>query len=130
VKTCTKCGEEKSLDCFTLVRRKTRMEAQNICKPCRATAARSRKRSALYGITESTGLELRAMPCFICQREPGVVEIHIDHCHETGAVRGALCGGCNRALGLFGDSVERLLRAVRYVSRDADYRTVDREDES
>lgn len=43
--------------------------------------------------------------------------IVIDHCHETGKVRGLLCHNCNRGLGLFQDSVENLLKAAEYIGR-------------
>ena len=39
----------------------------------------------------------------------------VDHCHDTGRVRGLLCGGCNSAIGHFGDSVEAMHRAIRYI---------------
>lgn len=39
----------------------------------------------------------------------------VDHCHETGAIRGLLCTCCNRGLGLLGDNLESLLRAVKYL---------------
>lgn len=39
----------------------------------------------------------------------------IDHCHDTGAVRGLLCSGCNRGIGLLGDNPERLLAAINYL---------------
>ena len=39
----------------------------------------------------------------------------VDHCHTTGRVRGMLCHNCNRALGLFQDNTEFLLKAVRYL---------------
>jgi hypothetical protein len=42
--------------------------------------------------------------------------LNIDHCHITGRVRGLLCDACNRALGLFKDSPDIMLKAISYVS--------------
>lgn len=39
----------------------------------------------------------------------------IDHCHETGRVRGILCHNCNKGLGHFKDSTELLARAINYL---------------
>lgn len=39
----------------------------------------------------------------------------VDHCHDTGKVRGLLCGACNKALGGFNHSVEVLQSAIRYL---------------
>lgn len=39
----------------------------------------------------------------------------VDHCHETGKVRGLLCGQCNTGLGLLGDNVSTIQRAIRYL---------------
>lgn len=44
-------------------------------------------------------------------------EIHIDHCHKTGRVRGVLCQGCNTGLGLFRDDRLRLTLAAKYLER-------------
>ncbi|WP_184331858.1 endonuclease VII domain-containing protein [Rhizobium phaseoli] len=41
--------------------------------------------------------------------------LHVDHCHDTGAVRGILCSSCNIGLGKFKDSVSRLDRAIEYL---------------
>ena len=41
----------------------------------------------------------------------------VDHDHSSGRVRGLLCSGCNTALGLVRDEVERLLRLAAYVER-------------
>ncbi len=59
--------------------------------------------------------------CAIC-REPEthgtrgkINRLARDHCHQTGAWRGLLCGRCNKALGLFDDDADRLLNAVLYL---------------
>lgn len=44
---------------------------------------------------------------------------HIDHDHETGAVRGLLCCGCNTALGHVRDRVATLWRLAKYLQRFA-----------
>ncbi|MBO9194351.1 endonuclease VII domain-containing protein [Rhizobium sp. 16-449-1b] len=41
--------------------------------------------------------------------------LHVDHSHDTGAVRGILCSSCNIGLGKFKDSVSRLDRAIEYL---------------
>jgi hypothetical protein len=38
-----------------------------------------------------------------------------DHDHLTGELRGWLCSRCNRALGLIGDSLEDVMKFVRYL---------------
>lgn len=55
--------------------------------------------------------------CAICKKEPTKDQmLSIDHSHQTGKVRGLLCGPCNRALGLFKDNPETLQTAKEYVS--------------
>ena len=51
--------------------------------------------------------------CAICSQLTDRLEI--DHDHSTGQTRGLLCGHCNKALGLMGESIERLMRAAAYL---------------
>ena len=43
----------------------------------------------------------------------------IDHCHETGKVRGVLCHSCNVALGHFKDDISLLKKATVYLSSNS-----------
>ena len=40
----------------------------------------------------------------------------VDHNHDTDEFRGHICHNCNRGLGVFQDDVERLQRAIKYLS--------------
>jgi hypothetical protein len=42
---------------------------------------------------------------------------HLDHCHETGKIRGILCPSHNTALGKFGDDISLLHRAIAYLQQ-------------
>jgi hypothetical protein len=56
--------------------------------------------------------------CAICRELPRGTKrgkLNVDHCHETGAVRGLLCSTCNTGIGKLGDSIEGLERALAYL---------------
>ena len=42
---------------------------------------------------------------------------HIDHDHETGAVRGLICTRCNTGIGQCGDTIGGLLQCVAYLQQ-------------
>ena len=57
--------------------------------------------------------------CEICDRSFQVVKKHLDHCHETGLYRGALCLDCNTSLGKLGDDLNLvILRLTRYRDKE------------
>ena len=85
----------------------------------------SKKIKRKFGITPeeyNALLEQQNFRCAICKRpEPNGrsnKKWHIDHCHETGIIRGLLCHSCNTSLGHFKDSVCLLEKAIDYLSDD------------
>ena len=77
-----------------------------------------------YGITVNTYksmLKEQNSKCKCCGGEGWTMAKHhkvklvVDHCHETGVVRGLLCHNCNRALGLFKDSLTTIKNAYQYL---------------
>jgi hypothetical protein len=79
-----------------------------------------------YGITIADYermLEAQGGRCDICrtddpgQNQESRYSFHVDHCHETGVVRGLLCDRCNRGLGFFFDNADRLSAAVLYLRK-------------
>ena len=86
-----------------------------------ATCLQDARLKHKYGITGeqyAEMLEAQGGVCAICGREcQSRNRLAVDHCHETGKVRGLLCAHCNRALGMLGDSVNVLTAAVRYLER-------------
>ena len=62
-------------------------------------------------------LEKQGGTCAICLAVPEGRQHHIDHDHESGMIRGLLCGPCNMALGLFKDDIVRLEAAIKYLNQ-------------
>lgn len=67
--------------------------------------------------------EAQSNLCLICSCEmehtakAGMNNIHIDHDHVSGEVRGLLCGTCNNGLGCFKDNPDLLVSAAAYLMR-------------
>jgi Autographiviridae endonuclease VII len=55
--------------------------------------------------------------CAICGKHQMELKrrLCLDHCHETGKLRGLLCSKCNTGIGMLGDDVTRLQSALRYL---------------
>lgn len=137
MKKCTKCGVQKPLSEFSKHKSgKNGIRAQ--CKLCisavyapvkkpKRTAEetknlyKSRAFKRKYGITKEDFYVLKSKQnnkCAICEN---ILEndkkSHMDHCHDTGKLRGVLCTTCNVGLGMFKDSLLLLKSAVKYVKK-------------
>lgn len=86
---------------------------------------RNSRYKRLFGITlddYNMMLEQQNYVCKICHcpetathKNEKIKELAVDHCHDTGKVRGLLCDRCNHLLGLAKDSKNLLLNAIKYL---------------
>lgn len=60
-------------------------------------------------------LESQGGNCKICRNKPTRRRLDVDHCHDTGKIRGLLCENCNKGLGIFKDDPELFDRAKKYL---------------
>ena len=113
MKTCSRCKTSKPTDEFY----KRNGKATGFCKSCtKESSAKSREKLGRrhrknielqwhYGITIDDWdrmFEAQEGRC-ICGETKGRANkpaLHVDHCHNTGLIRGLLCHHCNRMLGL------------------------------
>jgi hypothetical protein len=124
LKRCPSCAEVKAGSDF--YRNRTSKDGLHwVCKACNGSGPYSptneqRRRFRRYAITEEEVAALLLVQhgaCAICRAPFEGTSFHIDHCHDTGTVRGLLCSNCNSGLGLLADDRERLLTAVRYLEQ-------------
>jgi len=121
-KLCRECGEpDKEFE-----------GTRRVCKDCRkkyfrrhAKKPKVKKQNRDYWIKKQYNLnpeEFEALKaaqggrCKICPWEPhGKYRLDVDHCHETGKVRGLLCPWCNKMLGFARDDAKVLAGGIKYL---------------
>jgi hypothetical protein len=91
-------------------------------KPSRKQKSRDHHLKTMYGITQedyNIMFEKQDGCCAICKKHQTEVSraLSVDHCHETGKVRGLLCHTCNSAIGKFYDNVSLLENAINYLNK-------------
>lgn len=144
-KLCRKCNTVKPITDFYLARNGRasgdKLVRKTPCKRCSSDAAMAWQRAdpertklqkkawrlrSEYGISMEEYVALLTKQngrCAVCGLEEarsnlggGNYMLCVDHCHDTGAIRGLLCNNCNRALGLLNDSVDHLKEMIRYLT--------------
>ena len=100
-------------------------------RPERKAADREGHLKRKYGITLADYdrmFDAQGGVCAICgEPRPEERTLHVDHDHETGAIRGLLCFRCNNALGDFREEYELFRRAADYLDRDDELAGIVRE---
>jgi len=136
MKICNKCGVKKSLEEFTRANW-CKNGRRGECKACRnkvkqvprdyhAERARALRKAYWPDLTNDQAaveysklLEKQSHACAICEIHQSKLNrpLFVDHCHNTGRIRGLLCRPCNLGIGfLDSDSGDvRLRRALTYL---------------
>lgn len=97
-----------------------RRKQKDAADPTLKERSRERQLKRTYGITQADYDAMLASQnggCAICGRKPGARPLHVDHCHDTGAVRGLLCHQCNWYLGTVEAGPNVLNNLLSYLSK-------------
>ena len=135
-KTCPSCETTLPISAFAIYKSGRVGQPKAYCKPCSVQKHRMRRQQnpehvlnierkskfkRQYGISLEQYEEMlqnQGHGCAICgAKRPSerTKYFAVDHCHNTGRVRGLLCTKCNRGLGLFNDKTDVLQKAVKYL---------------
>ena len=71
-----------------------------------------------YGITQADFEKMVQKQEGVCACCKVRAPVDIDHSHSTNELRGLLCRACNIGIGLLGDNLDGLMRAVKYLKGD------------
>lgn len=137
MRICKTCNEEKAISEFPK-RTGYKDGIRPHCKDCRRkyqlnsyyenrhkhpydyAKSKDDKLKRTYGISYQeylTMLEAQGGCCAICGTDDTGKRkaFAVDHCHETGNVRGLLCSNCNTGIGNLRDDIGLLERAIEYL---------------
>lgn len=65
-------------------------------------------------------LEKQNHRCALCNKHVSELErrLAVDHCHDTGIIRGLLCMPCNTSLGQLGDTPKAISKILSYLTQN------------
>lgn len=121
---CKECKKKALYEWRAKNREKYNSDARDWARANKLTAFR--KRLSMYNCSVykyEHMLETQAYKCKICGLSHNAVKtrgrLHVDHCHDTGLVRGLLCNKCNAILGYSRDRVDLLEKSIEYLKENA-----------
>lgn len=134
MKSCTKCNLILDFTEFNKKNKSSSTGYQSQCRKCnnkvnvewnKKTKDVRRHRLLHYSYGLSLGafdtmMQEQEGRCLICQFKFDMNGEHnqkamVDHCHETGQIRGLLCNMCNQGIARFRDNPEIARRAATYL---------------
>jgi hypothetical protein len=134
-KRCYACGETKPVSEFY---RSNKVYYQKECKTCNRErkykwhqteqgkrSSANTKLKARFGITideYEAMYEQQGGKCLCCGDTESYLghRLAVDHCHETGKIRGLLCKSCNVGLGNLKENKQFISNLLKYVENYCD----------
>lgn len=147
-KTCSRCKRNKLLTDYTKDfkgrnglsaqckvcqkerRDKTFKERQNLWRRYAGkNIEKLKRRDKEYNLKRKFGMTMEDYDkmlaaqkngCAICgvEKSKNGKALAVDHCHQTGLIRGLLCNEHNTALGLFSENLEIMQKAIDYLKKN------------
>lgn len=123
-RVCSKCNEFKPAKEFAQYKDKNYKGGIAMRADCKTCSEKVKYKAFIKRTYNFTFEEYEEMldqqngKCSICESKIGsarTTRLFVDHCHETGKVRGLLCSSCNNGLGQFKDSPKLLQKAINYL---------------
>ena len=128
MKKCKQCGRIKPITEF----QKDKTKKDGVRPECKSCTSENRKKNYDFETRRKHELnrkyengheeykrlfEEQQGKCAICNSpENGRYKsLSVDHCHDTGKIRGLLCNNCNRGIGLLQDSCKVVGTALQYL---------------
>lgn len=117
---CKACATKRKTSYYWAKPEERRAASRRAYRQNRSASRRSYVRRT-FGITLEeywTYFEKANFTCQVCSAKPEKqADLHLDHCHSTGTIRGVLCRSCNHALGNVKDNPTTLFRLHAYLKK-------------
>ena len=118
---CSQCGESKTREGFSKASSR-KNGLQGVCKDCQRVNRRKYPQQdswlkRTYGISLNDLRRMEVEQDFACATCGKETKLYVDHCHESGDVRGLICHHCNTALGMAFDNIDTLKAMIKYLEK-------------
>jgi hypothetical protein len=109
-KVCPQCNTERPLTSYRLYRRATgdRDSRDSKCKSCS-----KRNNEVIASLRKKAPMAEGYCEC--CNKVTD--KLVLDHCHTTEIFRGWLCPPCNLGIGVLGDTLDGIQKAITYLKK-------------
>lgn len=120
---CKSCSLEKRKKLYSENREEERIKRKSYYERNKGKS-KGYSLKNLYGLTVEQFANMKALQnysCKICKTHESNLKrkLFVDHCHETGKIRGLLCQSCNTMIGTAKDNVLVLQAGIDYLSGKA-----------